>query len=86
MEFFNVLRDEPLIAWFVFLALLVTVVPALPVLWRRMSGRNQPDTAKQPARETRPTRFGNRTELVVLFLGVLLFLIAGGWIASTFFA
>jgi hypothetical protein len=84
MEFFNVLREEPLIAWFVFLALLVTVVPAVSLLWRRISG--QPVAAAQPLEATKSTRFGNQAELVVLFLGVVLFLAVTGWIASTFFA
>ena len=87
MAFLNVLREDPLIAWFVFLALLITVVPAVSVLWRRMSGRNEPDAAKQPVRATKSTRFafGSRTDLVILLLGLLLLLAVIGWVRSIFF-
>ncbi|MEO6197690.1 MAG: hypothetical protein ABIP58_06220 [Dehalococcoidia bacterium] len=81
----NVLREDPLIAWFVFLALLITVVPAVSVLWRRMSGRNQPDAAEQPVRATKSTRFGNQTELVIVLLGLVLLLAVIGWVRSIFF-
>lgn len=80
MAFLNALREDPLIAWFVFLALLITIVPAVSVLWGRMSRRNQPDAAKQPVRETKSTRFGNQTELVIVLLGLVLLLAVIGWI------
>jgi NADH:ubiquinone oxidoreductase subunit 6 (subunit J) len=85
MEFLNFLREEPLIAWFVFLALLITVVPAVSVIWRRMSGRNQLDAAIRPVRATTPTRFGNQTELVILLLGLVLLLAVVGSIRRIFF-
>ena len=85
MGFLNVLREDPMIAWFVFLALLLIVVPAVSVLWRRMSGRNQPDAAKQLVRATKPTRFGNQTELVIVLLGLVLLLAVIGGIRSIFF-
>lgn len=85
MEFLNFLREEPVMGWFVFLALLVTVVPVASVLWRRIFRRNQAKVEKQPTHETKSTHFGNQTELVVLFLGLLLLLAVIGWIRSTFF-
>ncbi|MCR4299392.1 MAG: hypothetical protein NUV75_11715 [Gallionella sp.] len=85
MEFVSFLREEPMMAWFVFLALLVTIVPAASVLWRRMFGRGQAEVAKPPVHETKPTHFGNQTELVILFLGLLLLLAVIGWIRSAFF-
>lgn len=85
MAFLYVLREDPLIAWFVFLALLITVVPAVSVLWRRMSGRNEPDAAKQPVRATKSTRFGNQTELVIVLLGLVLLVAVIGWVRSSFF-
>ncbi len=85
MELLNFLLDDPVIAWFAFLALMLIVVPVASVLWRRMTGRSQADVAKQPAQVTKPTRFGNQTELVVLFLGLMLLLGVIGWIRSTFF-
>ncbi len=71
MDWLNFLKDDPVIAWFAFLALLLIVVPAASVLWRRMAGRSQVNVAKQPAQVTKPTRFGNLTELIVLFLIVV---------------
>jgi hypothetical protein len=50
-----------------------------------MSGRNPVDAAKQPAPVIKPTRFGNQTELVILFVGLLLLLAVIGWIRSAFF-
>lgn len=85
MEFLNFLREEPMMAWFVFLALLVTIVPTVSVLWRRMFGRGQAEVVMQPVRETKPARFGNQTELVILFVGFLLLLVVIGWIRSAFF-
>ncbi len=85
MELLNFLKDDPVIAWFSFLALLLIVVSVASVLWRRMAGRSQVDVAKQPAQVTKPTRFGNQTELVVLLLGLVLLLGVIGWIRSTFF-
>lgn len=76
MELLNFLTDDPVMAWFAFLALLLIVVPAASVLWRRMAGRSQADVAKQPAQVTKPTgdtRFTNhiQTDLFILFLGVV---------------
>ncbi|MCR4338410.1 MAG: hypothetical protein NUW01_00835 [Gemmatimonadaceae bacterium] len=85
MAFLNVLREDPLIAWFVFLAVLITVVPAVSVLWRRMSGRNQPDAARQPVRAAKSTRFGNQTELVIVLLSLVLLVAVIGWVRSIFF-
>jgi DMSO/TMAO reductase YedYZ heme-binding membrane subunit len=85
MESLNFLREDPVIAWLVFLALLVTVVPMVSVLWRRLSGRSLVDAAKRPVQVTKPTRFGNRTELIILLVGFLLLLAVIGWIRSTVF-
>ncbi|OGI45483.1 MAG: hypothetical protein A2151_09590 [Candidatus Muproteobacteria bacterium RBG_16_65_34] len=85
MEFLNFFREDPVMAWLVFLGLLVIIVPAASVLWGRMAGRNPVDTAKQPVGAAKPIRFGNQTELVILLLGLLLLLAVIGWIRSTFF-
>ncbi|OGB23831.1 MAG: hypothetical protein A3I66_20775 [Burkholderiales bacterium RIFCSPLOWO2_02_FULL_57_36] len=85
MEFFNFLREEPEMAWFVLIALLVTIVPIVSVLWHKLSGRSPIDTAKQPNQATKPTRFGNQTELIILLVGILLLLAVAIWIRSAFF-
>lgn len=85
MEFLNFLREEPEMIWFVLIALLVTVVPVASLLWHRISGRKPVDTAKQAMRATKPARFGNRTELIVLFAGLVLVLAVVGWVRSAFF-
>lgn len=81
----NFLREDPVMGWFIFLALLVTVVPAASVLWRRKFRRDHVEVKKQTASETKSTHFGNRTELVILFVGFMLLLAVIGWIRSTFF-
>src|SRR3989344_4211665 len=78
MEVLNFLREEPMMAWFAFLALLVTIVPAVAVLWRRVFRRGQAVVAKQPVHETKPARFGNQTELIILLVGLLLLLLVIG--------
>lgn len=85
MEFSNFLREEPVMAWFVLIAFLVTIVPVASVLWHRMSGRNPVDAAKQPAPAIKPTRFGNQTDLIILLAGLLLLLLVIGWIRSNLF-
>lgn len=85
MDWLNFLKDDPVMAWFAFLVLLLIVVSVASVLWCRMAGRSQADVAKQPAQVTKETRFGNQTELVVLFLGLLLLLGVIGLIRSMFF-
>ncbi len=84
MEFLNFLREEPMMAWFMFLALLVIIVPVVSMLWRRISGRGQAEVAKQSVHETKLARFGNQTELVVLLVGLMLLLTLIGWIRSAF--
>lgn len=81
----NFLREEPMMAWFAFLALLVTLVPAVAVFWRRVFRRGQVEVAKQPVHETKPARFGNQTDLIILFVGLFLLLLMIGWIRSAFF-
>ena len=85
MDWLNFLKDDPVMAWFAFLAFMLIVVSVASVSWRRMTGRSQADGAKQPVQTTKPTRFGNQTELVVLFLGLVLLLGVIGWVRSTFF-
>jgi NADH:ubiquinone oxidoreductase subunit 6 (subunit J) len=83
MEFLNFLREEPVMVWFALIAFLVTIVPVASVLWHRRSERNPVDAAKQPVPAIKPTRFGNRTELVIVFVGLMLLLAVIGWIRST---
>ena len=85
MEFLNFLREEPVMAWLVFLGLLITIVPVAAVLWRKMSGSNSVAKATIPIQAAKPTRFGNQTELIILFLGLLLLLVVAGWVRATFF-
>jgi hypothetical protein len=47
-----------------------------------LSGRKPADTAKEPARATKPVRFGNQTELVLLLVGILLLLAIVGWMGN----
>lgn len=83
--YLNFLREEPVMGWFVFLALLVTAVPAASVLWRRIFRRNKAEEKKQPVHETKSTNFGNRTELVILLVGLMLLVALIGWVRSAFF-
>jgi NADH:ubiquinone oxidoreductase subunit 6 (subunit J) len=85
MEFLNFLRDDPVMAWLVFLGLLLTVVPVAAMLWRKMSGNTPVEEEKPPAQAAKPVRFGNQTELALVLVGVLLLLAIVGWIRHIFF-
>lgn len=85
MEFLNFLREEPVMAWLMSLALLITIVPVASTLWRKMSGSNPVDKSTNPMQAAKPTRFGNQTELIILLLGLLLLLVVAGWMRATFF-
>ncbi|MCL5669401.1 MAG: hypothetical protein M1392_05405 [Gammaproteobacteria bacterium] len=85
MEILNFFREDPLIAWLVLLGLLLAIVSVASALWNRIYGRSRAEVAKQPVHETKPTRFGNQTELIILLAGILLLLAVIGWIRSTFF-
>jgi hypothetical protein len=86
MEFLNFLREEPMMAWFVSVALLiVAIVPVASVLWRRVAGHSQAEAAKRPVHETKPTRFGNQAELIILLAGILLLSAEIGWIRSALY-
>ena len=88
MATLNFFRDEPVIAWLVLLGLLLLIVSVASVLRNSMPGRSKVKVVKQPAQIVKPTRFGNQTDLIVLFLGFLglmLLLAFIGWIRSTFF-
>ena len=81
MELLNFLRDDPIMAWFASLALLVIIVSMAVFLWPRFNTRKQVDTAKQPSLPSKTVRFGNHAELLILFFG-LVFLLG---MASIFF-
>lgn len=85
MEFLNFLREDPVMAWLVFLGLLLAVVPVTAVLWRKMSGRKPMEETREPARAANPVRFGNQTELFLLLVGILLLLAIAAWIGGIFF-
>jgi hypothetical protein len=55
------------------------------VLWRNMFGSNPVDKPTNSIQAAKPTRFGNQTELIILFLGLLLLLVVAGWIRAIFF-
>lgn len=84
MEFLNFLREEPVMALLVFLGFLLIVVPVSSLLRRKISGNNPVVELKLPVRATRPVRFGNQTELVLVFFGILLLLAVIGWICNLF--
>jgi uncharacterized membrane protein len=84
MEFLNFLREELVMALLVFLGFLLVVVSVTSLFRRKMSGSKPVDELEQPARATKPVRFGNQTELVLVFFGILLLLAVIGWIRKLF--
>jgi hypothetical protein len=72
MEFITFLRAEPVIGWFMFLAIMLIVVSVASVLWVKIAGRKPDEVAEAPMPATRSRSFGNQTDLVILFIGLLL--------------
>lgn len=85
MEFLNFLKEEPAMGGFALIALLVTVVPLASVLWRKIFGRKQAEAEKQPERDTGSTHFGNRTDITLLIIGLMVLLALISWVYGTFF-
>ena len=77
MEFLNFLRDDPAMAGLAAVGLMIIILPIGALLWRRISGRPADVSIKQSAASAKPTRFGNRTELTLLFVGLLLLISVG---------
>jgi hypothetical protein len=83
--FIDFLKDNPVIDWFIFLVLLITVVPAGMAIYRRY---RPPSDTKQAAaiREPRESRFlGTQMDLAILVLGLLLLLGLIDWLKGLFF-
>lgn len=75
MEFLDFVRGEPVMGWFAFLALLITLVPLASVRWRTKFPSSPEHKKMRPVQEVRSTHFGNRTEILILLV-VLVCLIA----------
>ena len=92
MDWLNFLKDDPVMAWFAFLALLLIVVLAASALRQKMAGRSPTAVTKQSTQPTKPVRFGIHADLLIIFygivallLGIQLLLGVISWIRSTFF-
>lgn len=82
--FIHFLEDNPVIDGFIVLVLLITVVPAGMVLYRRYHPapeKEQADAIRQP----RESRFlGTQMDIAMLVLGLLLLLVLIGWLRKGF--
>ncbi len=85
MGILNFFREDPVIGWLVLLGLVVIVVSVASALWQKMAGHSPTVVTKQSTQLTKPVRFGNQTDLVVLFFGIMLLLGVIAWIRSIFF-
>ena len=85
MSFVHFLMEEPVVALFLLLALLLTVVPILAgFLSRRKKTRS--DTVDAPPKELPSSRFlGTQMDLAILIFGLLLLLAMAAWVYKTFF-
>lgn len=82
MMFIHFLEDNPVIVWFIVLALLITVVPAAAALYRR--ARRIP--AKSATVEPRESRFlGTQMDLAILVVGLLTVAAIVSWLVGIFF-
>lgn len=82
----QLIREDPVLVWLLFLGLLIIIVPAASVLWGKRPGRTAGDAENSPPRATGSTRFGNRAEFIILFWGLVLLVAAILWIRRAFFA
>ena len=72
-------------AGLVLLALLLTIVPVISMLWKKIFGGNTKNFPRPTKQTTKSTHFGNQTELIILLLGLVFLLILISWILSRFF-
>ena len=79
MTTLDIIRADPILAWFSLFTALLVVVPAAVVLWRRFSGRGaDEERATPPVLSAGRTGFGNRTELLIVLLVLVVLLVLGG--------
>ncbi len=85
MTFIQFLIDTPVVAFLLFLGLLVTVVPTLAsLLFRNKSGH--PDAVSAPIKGALPKRFlGTQMDIAILIFGLVLLLGVIGSIHKAFF-
>jgi hypothetical protein len=85
MSFVHFLMEDPVVALFLLLALLITVVPIVAgLLSRRKDARS--DTVDALPKELPSSRFlGTQMELAILIFGLLLLLALAPWVYKTFF-
>ncbi len=84
MTFIQFLIDTPVVAFMLLLVLLVTVVPAATLLFRKKF--RHPDEASTLVKEPPATRFlGTQMDIAILIFGLVLLLGVIGWIRKTFF-
>lgn len=84
MQFLNFIREDPVMGWFAVLAALLVVVPLLPWVWNRMTGRRPAVKKAVAVTHTKVLRFDSRTDLLLIFLGVavllfVFFLVRSAW-------
>ena len=85
MEFLNFLREQPAMAGLVLLALLLTIVPVINMLWKKIFGGNTTNLPRPTKQTTQSTRFGNQTELIILLLGLVVVLVLISGLLTLFF-
>ena len=85
MSFVHFLIEDPVVALFVLLVLLLTVVPMVAgLLSRRKTARS--GKASAPPQELPTSRFlGTQMDLAILIFGLLLLLALIAWVHKTFF-
>jgi len=84
MTFIQFLIDTPVVAFMLLLALLLSVVPAATLLFRKKPG--QSDVVNTPVKKPPTTRFlGTQMDIAILIFGLLMLLAVIGWVKKTFF-
>lgn len=79
MSTLDIIRSDPMLAWFSLFAALLIVVPAAVALWRRLSGRGADEKRETPSElPTRRSGFGNQTELLIVVLVLAVLVVLGG--------
>lgn len=85
MSFVHFLIQTPVVALFLLLALLLTVVPIVAALLSRRK-RAHSDPTSAPQQEPLNTRFmGTQMDLAILMFGLLLLMALAAWVYKTFF-
>lgn len=84
MMFIQFLKENPIIDGFIFLIFLITVVPAVAAIYRRVRPAAVKAQAAQQKRPTESRFLGTQMDLAILVVGLLVLGVLISWVMTLF--